>query len=80
MRWKPPASRRAICSAGNLLRHPAYADIEHRVVGSLTNTDVITTNTFFIGVYPGLTPEMIRHVLATVDGFVEQKGKQQARQ
>jgi CDP-6-deoxy-D-xylo-4-hexulose-3-dehydrase len=56
---------------GNLLRHPAYADIEHRVVGSLANSDVITTNTFFIGVYPGLTEEMIRHVLATVDRFVE---------
>ena len=56
---------------GNLLCHPAYAEIEHRVAGSLANTDVITTNTFFIGVYPGLTPEMIQHVLATIDRFVE---------
>jgi CDP-6-deoxy-D-xylo-4-hexulose-3-dehydrase len=55
---------------GNLLRHPAYSDIEHRVVGSLANSDIITTNTFFIGVYPGLTPEMIRHVLATFDQFI----------
>ncbi|MGA2178495.1 MAG: lipopolysaccharide biosynthesis protein RfbH [Verrucomicrobiota bacterium] len=55
---------------GNLLRHPAYNDIEHRVVGSLANSDVITTNTFFIGVYPGLTEEMIRHVLATFDRFI----------
>ncbi|MGA2278798.1 MAG: lipopolysaccharide biosynthesis protein RfbH [Verrucomicrobiota bacterium] len=55
---------------GNLLRHPAYAEIEHRVVGRLSNSDVITTNTFFIGVYPGLTEEMIRHVLATFDGFI----------
>ena len=50
---------------GNLLRHPAYQDIDHRVVGKLTNTDLITNNTFFIGVYPGLTPAMIEHVLAT---------------
>ena len=56
--------------AGNLLRHPAFADIEHRVVGSLTNTDVITTDTFFIGVYPGLTDAMIEHVLATFDRFM----------
>jgi CDP-6-deoxy-D-xylo-4-hexulose-3-dehydrase len=60
--------------AGNLLRHPAFADIDHRVVGPLTNTDMITTNTFFIGVYPGLTPEMIRHVLATIDRFMEDGG------
>jgi CDP-6-deoxy-D-xylo-4-hexulose-3-dehydrase len=58
---------------GNLLRHPAYAEIEHRVVGSLANSDVITTNTFFIGVYPGLTGEMIRHVLATFDRFIENR-------
>jgi CDP-6-deoxy-D-xylo-4-hexulose-3-dehydrase len=58
---------------GNLLRHPAYAEIEHRVVGTLSNSDVITTNTFFIGVYPGLTEGMVRHVLDTFDQFVGQK-------
>jgi CDP-4-dehydro-6-deoxyglucose reductase, E1 len=52
---------------GNLLRHPAYQDIDHRVVGTLTNTDLITTHTFFIGVYPGLTEPMIEHVLAVID-------------
>jgi CDP-6-deoxy-D-xylo-4-hexulose-3-dehydrase len=52
---------------GNLLRHPAYQHINHRVVGSLDNTDLITTNTFFIGVYPGLTDPMIDHILATFD-------------
>ena len=60
---------------GNLLRHPAYAEIEHRVVGALANSDLITTNTFFIGVYPGPDAEMIRHVLATVDRFVESRGQ-----
>lgn len=55
---------------GNLLRHPAYASIDHRVAGTLSNSDLITTNTFFIGVYPGLTAEMIRHVLGTVDQFI----------
>lgn len=52
---------------GNLLRHPAYQEIAHRVVGNLTNTDAISNNTFFIGVYPGLTDPMIDHILATFD-------------
>jgi CDP-6-deoxy-D-xylo-4-hexulose-3-dehydrase len=55
---------------GNLLRHPAYAGIDHRVTGALANSDLITTNTFFLGVYPGLTKEMIRHMLDTVDRFI----------
>jgi CDP-6-deoxy-D-xylo-4-hexulose-3-dehydrase len=40
--------------SGNLLRHPAFAGIEHRVVGGLVNTDAATNNTFFIGLYPGI--------------------------
>jgi CDP-6-deoxy-D-xylo-4-hexulose-3-dehydrase len=54
---------------GNLLRHPAYIDIEHRVVGSLDNSDLITTSTFFIGVYPGLTDAMIQYVLDAFGRF-----------
>ncbi|MEU5976599.1 lipopolysaccharide biosynthesis protein RfbH [Streptomyces sp. NPDC047315] len=56
--------------AGNLTRHPAYLDRPHRVVGSLANSDVITEQTFWIGVYPGLTDEMIDYVVATVTEFV----------
>jgi len=62
---------------GNLLRHPAYADIEHRVAGSLANSDLITTNTFFIGVYPGLTEAMIQHVVATFDRFIADRSRGQ---
>ena len=58
---------------GNLLRHPAYANIEHRVAGSLANSDLITTNTFFIGVYPGLTEAMIKHILTVFDKFIGEK-------
>ncbi len=58
---------------GNLLRHPAYAEIEHRIAEPLAMSDTVTTNTFFIGVYPGLTAEMIQHVVATFDRFLEGK-------
>ena len=42
----------------------------HRVVGELTNSDIITTNTFLIGVFPGLTDEMIDYMIATIDEFI----------
>ena len=47
---------------GNLLRQPAYKNIPHRVVGDLANADLITERTFWVGVYPGLTTEMIQYI------------------
>ena len=47
---------------GNLLRQPAFASVEHRVVGDLTNTDKLMRDAFFIGVYPGLSPAMLDYV------------------
>jgi CDP-6-deoxy-D-xylo-4-hexulose-3-dehydrase len=63
---------------GNLLRQPAYKGIPMRVVGNLTNADIITEQTFWIGVYPGLTPEMVDFMIETVTEFVDaaaRKGK-----
>ncbi|MEV0000359.1 MULTISPECIES: lipopolysaccharide biosynthesis protein RfbH [Streptomyces] len=56
--------------AGNLTRQPAYVDQPHRVVGDLTNSDLITDQTFWIGVYPGLTEEMLQYVIASIKEFV----------
>jgi CDP-6-deoxy-D-xylo-4-hexulose-3-dehydrase len=49
--------------AGNLTRQPAYRHVEMRTPVSLANTDFVMTNTFWIGLYPGLTPPMLEHVL-----------------
>jgi CDP-6-deoxy-D-xylo-4-hexulose-3-dehydrase len=57
--------------AGNLTRHPAYIGQPHRVVGNLANSDVVTEHTFWVGVYPGLTDEMLDYVIASVKEFVE---------
>jgi CDP-6-deoxy-D-xylo-4-hexulose-3-dehydrase len=56
--------------AGNLLRQPAYEGWEYRVVGELTNTDYVMNQVFWIGVYPGLTTEMLDYIVKTMVEFV----------
>ncbi|MFH1130709.1 MAG: lipopolysaccharide biosynthesis protein RfbH [Pseudomonadota bacterium] len=58
--------------AGNLLRQPAYQNIQHRVVGNLTNTDRIMNDTFFIGCYPGIGPEHISYMLEIFAAFFKE--------
>ncbi len=58
--------------AGNLTRQPAYEEWEYRVVGELTNTDYVMNNVFWIGVFPGLTEEMLDFMVQTVAEFVGQ--------
>ncbi len=48
---------------GNILRQPGFLHIDRRVHGTLEESDVIMNRTFFIGVYPGLTDEMIDYVI-----------------
>ena len=57
--------------AGNLLRHPAFAGIEHRVAGDLQNSDVITTDSFFVGCYPGLDEARLQAMLARFAAFFD---------
>ena len=59
--------------AGNLLKQPAYMNIEHRVVGDLKNTDTVMNNTFFIGVYPGLKEEQLVYVRDRFKQFMESR-------
>jgi CDP-6-deoxy-D-xylo-4-hexulose-3-dehydrase len=49
--------------AGNILHQPAYQGIECRSVGGLPNTDRVMHQTFWIGVYPGLSPQAIDYVI-----------------
>ena len=55
--------------AGNLTRHPAYLGVPHRVVGSLPNSDIVAEHTFWIGVHPLLTHEMVDYMIASVQEF-----------
>lgn len=57
---------------GNILRQPGYARMQHRVFGDLTQSDRIMRDTFFIGVYPGLTPEMVNFMIERLKGFFAQ--------
>jgi len=59
--------------AGNMVKQPAYLNIKKRVIGDLKNTDFIMNNTFFLGVYPGLTDDMINYVAEVLKDFIKSK-------
>jgi CDP-6-deoxy-D-xylo-4-hexulose-3-dehydrase len=57
--------------AGNLIKHPCFDEMRadgtgYRVVGSLENTDNIMANLFWIGVYPGMTKEMLDYMIEKI--------------
>ena len=64
--------------AGNLTKHPCFDEMRktgegYRVVGTLENTDRIMNDTFWVGVYPGMTDEMIDYMAKTIIEAVEAK-------
>lgn len=60
--------------AGNLIKHPAFEEYtegkDYRIAGSLEVTDRIMNNTFWIGVYPGMTDEKLQYMIDTIKEFV----------
>lgn len=64
--------------AGNIVYHPCFDELRsnkqgYRISGELTNTDHIMNNTFWIGVYPGMTNEMIDYMASKIKEFLEVK-------
>lgn len=61
--------------AGNLLKHPAFDEMRKtgegfRVVGDLKNTDFIMNNTIWVGVYPGMTDEMLDFMIKKIREYI----------
>ena len=63
--------------AGNMTRHPLFADLQvgkdYRVVGELKNTDKIMNDSFWIGVYPGMSAEKIKYIIDVIVRFMASK-------
>jgi CDP-6-deoxy-D-xylo-4-hexulose-3-dehydrase len=57
--------------AGNLMKQPAYRNVDFRVVGNLNNTDIVMMRTFWVGVYPGLTSEMLDYIAHSITDFMK---------
>lgn len=62
--------------AGNLIKHPCFDEMRenkegYRVAGNLTNTDRIMKDTFWIGVYPGMSDEKLNYMIKTIHEFFE---------
>lgn len=61
--------------AGNILKQPAYKNVDFRVVGNLTNTDIVMKRSFWVGVYPGLTQTMLDYVIESISDFMSGRVK-----
>ncbi|HOS40465.1 MAG TPA: lipopolysaccharide biosynthesis protein RfbH [Spirochaetota bacterium] len=68
--------------AGNITRHPCFVDLvegrDYRIAGCLENTDKIMNDSFWVGVYPGMSDAMLRYIAERIDTYVsrtqERKG------
>ena len=57
--------------AGNLTKQPYFQGVNYRIAGDLTNTDRIMNQTFWIGVFPGITEQMIEYIAESLKSYCD---------
>jgi CDP-6-deoxy-D-xylo-4-hexulose-3-dehydrase len=65
--------------SGNLTRQPAYKDVAYRISGPLTNTDIVMNQTFWLGIYPGITPAMMDFVADRTAALIKKASARPAK-
>jgi CDP-6-deoxy-D-xylo-4-hexulose-3-dehydrase len=61
--------------AGNITKQPAYKNVDFRVIGDLSNSNIVMERSFWVGVYPGLTRDMLDYVIESISDFMSGKVK-----
>jgi CDP-6-deoxy-D-xylo-4-hexulose-3-dehydrase len=56
--------------AGNLTRQPYMNSLNYRVSGDLKQTDIVMNDTFWVGVHPALSKEMLHYVAMTIETYL----------
>ena len=58
---------------GNITRQPAYLDVKYRICRELVNTDIVMNRSFWIGVYPEMTQEILSYIISCFEHFCLKK-------